>query len=152
MSGLRIVLIFLLVGIATLPCHASVSVERGTETQQSRISGVVLDRNDSRIVGALITIKNAGFVRRVRSDDEGRFELELPAGNYEISVEQRGFKTYKLPSLRADAGATAQVNIHLEVEPPREPLKIRPQPSLSYHVGMAARQRLKAKVNLFEAS
>jgi hypothetical protein len=137
MSALRIVSIFLLVGMATLPCHAKASVERGTETQQSRISGVVLDRNDSRIVGALITIKNAGFVRRVRSDDEGRFELELPAGNYEISVEQRGFKTYKLPSLRADAGATAQVNIHLEVEPPREPLKIRPASEVLIDIGGA---------------
>jgi uncharacterized membrane protein len=127
MSRIRIVLILLQVGVATLPCLANVRVESGSETQQSRISGVVLDRNDARIVGAAITIKNEGFVRRVRSDDEGRFELELPAGTYEISVEQRGFKTYKLSSLRVDAGATAQIDIHLEVQRPKEPLKIRPR-------------------------
>lgn len=84
----------------------------------------MLDRNEARIVGAVITIKNADFTRRVRSDDEGRFELELPAGSYEIRVEQPGFKTFRLASLRVDADATARVDVHLEVKPPREPIKI----------------------------
>lgn len=125
--SLRILLILLQVGITALPCLANARVEN----PNSRITGVVLDRNDARVVGAVITIKNDGFIRRVRSDDEGRFELELPAGSYEISVEQPGFKTYKRSSLQAEAGATAQLNIHLEVDPPRGPLKIRPASEVS---------------------
>ena len=124
--SLRILLILLQVGITALPCLTNARVEN----PNSRITGVVLDRNDARVVNAMITIKNDGFVRRVRSDDEGRFELELPAGSYEISVEQPGFKTYKR-SLRAEADAAAQLNIHLAVDPPRGPLKIRPASEVS---------------------
>ena len=124
--SLRILVILLQVGITALPCLANASVKN----PNSRITGVVLDRNDARVVGAVITIKNDGFIRRVRSDDEGRFELELPAGSYELSVEQPGFKTYKR-SLHAEAGATTQLNIHLEVDPPRGPLKIRPASEVS---------------------
>jgi len=116
MSGRRIILILLQVGVTCL----------ATGNEQSRIVGLVLDRNDSRIARAVITIKNAEFIRRLRSDPEGNFEVELPAGSYEIKVEQPGFKTFKLPSLHAGAGATARINIHLEVESPRQPLKIRP--------------------------
>jgi uncharacterized membrane protein len=121
MIALSIVLLLLQVGITTLPCLPKTEARN----EQSRIAGVVLDRNDSRIAGAVITIKNPEFVRHLRSDYEGRFELELPAGSYEIRVEKPGFKTFNLPSVRADAGITAQINIHLEVQPPKEPLEIR---------------------------
>lgn len=126
LKAIRIALILVQIGFATAPCLANGQIE----TQKSRIVGVVLDRNEARIVGAVITIKNANFTRRVRSDEEGRFELELPAGAYEIMAEQRGFKTFKRSSLRADAGATAQIDIHMEVAPPRQPLKINPARNL----------------------
>ncbi len=94
----------------------------GLQTPMSRLAGVVLDVNEARIVGATITIENAQMKKIGRSDDEGRFEVELPEGAYQITVEQPGFKKYRLPSFELTTPSV--VNIRMEVQPPKMPQKI----------------------------
>lgn len=94
----------------------------GLQTQMSRVSGVVLDVNEARIVGAMITIENAQVKKVKRSDDEGRFEVDLPAGTYQITVEQSGFKKFRLSQFELEA--PANLNIRMEVDPPKMPQKI----------------------------
>src|SRR5262249_39663945 len=94
------------------------------EPPPSRLIGVVLDRNDALVVGATIRLSSGTFKRRVRSDGDGRFEMELPAGCYELTAEQPGFRKFRISPFQVRAGARELVNIHLEVAPPELPLKL----------------------------
>jgi uncharacterized membrane protein len=95
--------------------------------EKTGISGILFDRNDARIAGAVIRIEKGDFRRRLRSDDEGKFEVELPAGSYELRVEQPGFRTLKLSSIRVNEGVIERLHLYLEVAAPKGPLKVKPQ-------------------------
>ena len=92
--------------------------------QAGRITGVVVDPNDARVVGAAIKIENADFKQTKRSDSEGRFELQVPAGVYNLTVEQSGFKKFRLRDVRVGTETRELGNIKLEVAPPQNPVKI----------------------------
>lgn len=94
------------------------------DVQMSKIIGVVLDKDNARIAGAAIIIENTQFNRKLRSSGEGKFEIDLPAGEYRITVEQEGFHKFELSSFRANAGVSECVNIHMKVKPPRGLLKV----------------------------
>lgn len=92
--------------------------------RMSRVSGVIVDVNGSRVVGAAIKIENDKSQRRVKSDSEGKFEVELAAGTYEVTVEMAGFRKFYLPAFRVGVATCELVNIHLNVAPPKLPLKV----------------------------
>lgn len=92
--------------------------------RMSRVSGLVVDVNGSRVVGATIKIENDQSKRMVKSDDEGKFEVELAAGTYEVTVEMAGFRKFYLPNFRVGVATCELVNIHLDVAPPKLPLKV----------------------------
>ena len=92
--------------------------------QTGRITGVVVDPNGSRVVGATIKIENADFKQTKRSDSEGKFELQAPAGTYNLTVDQSGFKKFRLRDVRVETGTRELGNIKLEVAPPQTPMKI----------------------------
>jgi len=94
------------------------------DTNLTTISGVVLDANNARIVDTVIKIENAKFRRRVKSDDEGSFRIELPPGDYRITAEHSGFKRFEFSPFRAKAGVCELVNIHMEVETPPSTVKV----------------------------
>ncbi len=98
--------------------------QRLDAAQTSRIVGVVLDKNDARIVNASVKIENKDYRRQLLSDDEGRFDIELPPGIYQITVQRQGFRKSKLSPFRANAGVQELVNIHMEVAAPQSTLKI----------------------------
>jgi hypothetical protein len=85
----------------------------------------VIDVNSSRVVGATISIENAELKKVAKSNDEGRFEIELPAGTYQLTVEQQGFKKFQFSSFRVGVETCELVNIHLEVAPPKMPVKVK---------------------------
>jgi hypothetical protein len=89
-----------------------------------KITGIVLDKNEARVAGATIEIENAVLSRVVRANDEGYFEVELPAGMYRMTVEMAGFKRFVLSPLSVKAGAQRLVSIHMEAQPPASTLKI----------------------------
>ena len=60
------------------------------------ISGTIRDESSLAVPGAAITVRNVdtGLLRVLSSDAEGGYEaLNLPVGNYEVSVEFTGFRT-----------------------------------------------------------
>jgi len=111
-------IVLTIVACNSLSFAISQSVER-----MSRVAGVVVDVNEARVVGASIRIENSDVVKAVRSNDEGRFAVEVPAGTYQITVTQNGFKKFYLPRFRVGAG-TREVKIPLEVAPPKMPVKV----------------------------
>ena len=87
--------------------------------QTGKIIGSVLDANNARIVGATIKVRQQRFKREVRSDEEGEFTVELPAGVYQITVEQPGFRRFELPSYRVEANVSAVLTVQMKVKEPR---------------------------------
>ena len=113
--------ILLALASASLAAHATESAQG---ERKSRIVGVVLDPNGAMIVNAAVRIENAGASREVYTNDEGTFEVELPAGTYRITVEAPGFRTVELISFRARAAKRESLKVRMKVKPPESPLKI----------------------------
>ena len=62
------------------------------------VEGTVRDSSGGAIPGAGVLLRNTctSQSRLVTTDEEGFFRAEqLPVGNYEVRVEQRGFAVYK---------------------------------------------------------
>jgi len=70
-------------------------VNTPTFAQESgRLSGVLLDPQNAVVVRALVTVANDKRKYIAYSDDTGRFQFEIPAASYKVSVEGFGFKQY----------------------------------------------------------
>lgn len=61
-----------------------------------RFSGIVTDPTGAVVPHAKVTVLNDGTTAKqaVETDDEGRYELLLPAGTYRLHVDAAGFKPY----------------------------------------------------------
>ncbi len=81
--------------------------------------GVLLDANDARVVNATVKIDGGKIKRKVKSGQEGEFEIWLPAGNYQITVEANGFRRFVYSPLKVKPDETEMINIHLKVAEPR---------------------------------
>jgi hypothetical protein len=84
-----------------------------------RIKGIVLDVNKARVVNAVVIVQGGDVKRKVMSNDEGRFELSLPPGSYQITVKADGFRQFTSPLLRVESGKKRAFDVHLIVETPR---------------------------------
>ena len=84
-----------------------------------RIKGIVLDVNKGRVVNAVVIVQGGDVKRRVMSNDEGRFEISLPPGSYQITVKAAGFREFRSPLLRVEPGKSRAFDVHLIVEAPR---------------------------------
>ena len=80
-----------------------------------KIQGVLLDINDARIVAATVIVENAYFKRELKSGDEDDFEVQVPAGTYQIRVQANGFRKFELSPFKVRANTTEMINIHLDV-------------------------------------
>jgi uncharacterized membrane protein len=98
--------------------------QKRTSARRSKIVGTVLDKNGARIVGAVVKIENAQVSRAALSDTEGVFEVELPAGVYQMTVEMDGFNKFELSTFRVKAGARKTISVQMEVKIPQSTLKV----------------------------
>jgi hypothetical protein len=85
------------------------------EQKQGRVSGMVLDIDDSRITKAKVTLMRDPETREILTDEEGKFDVQLPAGVYRLTVSADGFCKFEKDDLVITSGATDLINIHLEV-------------------------------------
>jgi hypothetical protein len=133
MKTLILIAIAFVIGISCLPGFVKTRAQSSGNTPaqsaedlqpKSRLVGVVLDRNDAVVIGAAVRVNSGTFKRRVKSDGDGRFEMELPAGCYELTAERPGFRKFRLNPFQVRAGTRELINIHLELAPPELPLKV----------------------------
>jgi uncharacterized membrane protein len=103
----------LLSGVALTRAASSASPRTG------RIKGVLFDVNKARVVNAIVDVEGGYLKRRVLSDTEGRFEVSLPPGNYQITVKANGFQQFTSPAIRVAPGKSQILNVQLVVESPR---------------------------------
>ena len=108
---------FVLLSLAKSQDAARLPAGRLPDVQTGRLTGYVVDRFDARIVDASVCVAGANKYKRcARTNGDGRFDLKLPAGIYDIKVEHVGFKNFVFDAFQVNAGVAELVNIHLEID------------------------------------
>lgn len=94
----------------------TLAVAQSTNNQE--IAGTVRDASGSVVVGANVTVTNAGtnFARTAISNDAGNFVVaNLPIGRYNIAAEAKGFKKTVLTNIELTVDAKLAVTLKLEI-------------------------------------
>jgi hypothetical protein len=82
------------------------------------IGGIVTDPKDAVVVSAHVTVVNAaqGFSRNTTTNGSGVYALpDLPAGTYDLRIEQQGFAVSEFKGLPLEAGNSLTVDAKLEI-------------------------------------
>lgn len=118
----------LLVALATASgARAQTQITAGT------IQGTVTDPQGAVVVGASVEIKNleTNSVRTLTTDEDGRFvALQLPPGNYTVSVSKQGFATLVQQSFPLTVGQTVPLNLGMRVSQVTENVTINSIPTI----------------------
>ena len=82
------------------------------------ISGIVSDASGSVVPNVSVTATNTdtGVRSVVQTDGSGFYNFpNLPIGNYDVAVQQTGFKTYTKTGIHIDANSAIRLDVKLEV-------------------------------------
>jgi hypothetical protein len=97
---------------------AAASVAFGqAQSNAADLQGTVTDSTGAVVNGATVTARNPGtnVSRNATTNDEGYYRiLNLPPGDYEITVEAANFKKAVRPNVTVTVGQAAQFNVTLE--------------------------------------
>src|SRR5580658_7811753 len=95
--------------LLTLPMLAQ--SDRGT------ITGTIADPGGAVVANAPIEVRNVetGATYQVGSSATGNYVVQVPTGNYEMSVTVPGFKKYVRQSLAVPVEQTLRIDVSLEV-------------------------------------
>src|SRR5215475_10216535 len=111
MAQSRIALLFLLLAV----CAANLFGQAGTSFT---LQGTLLDPSGAVIPDGSITVKNVslGLTRTAQSDSQGHYLVAAlpPAGQYEISVQAKGFAPQTSKGLTFASGGDSVVNFTLK--------------------------------------
>jgi hypothetical protein len=83
------------------------------------LKGVVVDWQYARILGSCLTVKNKTIEKKVIVNAEGAFEVELPAGTYEVVAQSPNFRRFRQKNLQIESNTITTLNIMLQVAPER---------------------------------
>ena len=100
--------------VISLALSAGALAQQSRVQPQGRLVGQLRDLCGAGITKAIVKITGARFKRKIKSDREGRFELYLPTGIYEITVEKYGFKRYIVPDVQVRSESEAAVKLDME--------------------------------------
>ena len=90
-------------------------IQTSSSAPSGKLAGLVLNAGEARVPAARVIIEAKGFRREVTSDDEGNYEIELPAGKYKIHAERDEFYPSKKKSVRVNSNSTTKFDIILKV-------------------------------------
>jgi len=96
----------------------SVSAAFGqAQSNAADLQGTVRDATGAVVANAGVTARNPGtnFSRSVTTNDEGFYRIiNLPPGDYEVTVEATNFKKAVLPKVTVTVGQAASLDVQLE--------------------------------------
>ncbi len=105
----------------------AVNAQAQTQITTGTIQGTVSDPNGAAVPGANVEAKNVGtnFVRTAMTDDEGRFiALQLPSGNYVLTVTKSGFATLVVEKAQVTVGQALNLTLSMKVSQVSETVTI----------------------------
>ena len=108
---------FVFLCAALLSFGASVALGQA-QSNAADLRGFVRDPTGAVVVGASVTARNTAtnITRDATTNDEGFYQiLNLPPGDYEVTVEAANFKKAVLPSVTLTVGQRADLDVPLEI-------------------------------------
>jgi hypothetical protein len=80
------------------------------------LTGIVNDPSGAVIPGAAVTARNqqTGLSQTAATDNAGRYQLSVPAGNYDLSIYSAGFRNSRMKAY-VGVGRTTQLNATLNL-------------------------------------
>lgn len=117
---------FLIVGGILLGL-SQVNVRLGAQASAplSKVNGIVKDSHDAVVGGAVIwfetKIDRKKFRQKAESNRNGLFEVELPAGSYQVTVKFSGFYNFKREGLIVESAKPLTFDIVLKENPRKIP-------------------------------
>src|SRR5213080_816134 len=88
------------------------------QSQNANLSGQVTDASGSFVPNATVTITGSDrqFTSTVKTDSDGRYAFpNMQPGNYDLSVEAAGFKTYVSTKIQLLATESRRLDPQLQV-------------------------------------
>ncbi len=99
-----------------------------SNTQTGILKGRVKERGGKPLQGVTIratSVKNEEDKRETTSDDKGDFELAgVPGGQYSLSFEKRGYKTFLTRAVEITAGETTKLRTVVELAREGDPFAV----------------------------
>ena len=89
-----------------------------TDVTTTRVSGTITDEQGAALPGASVSIRNqeTGLSVSTVTDDRGFYRLlNLPSGNYSLTVELEGFATTQKSDVRMTLGSTPTIDLQLQL-------------------------------------
>src|ERR1700681_3663603 len=104
-----------LAGLALVACLAANLSAQGI---YATLTGVVSDPSQAVVAKAKVTLKDAqsGAQRETITNNDGYFTFaSMPVGTYDLTVEAKGFNTYKVTGIALGGGEKRNVDVALLV-------------------------------------
>ncbi len=99
--------------LAVVVCLTFNTSQGYAQDTKSIITGTIYDSYQAPLIGAHIQVKD--IFTGAQSDEDGKFEISLDPGNYELIISFIGFKTLNLP-VELSPGQTETLEIQLEFD------------------------------------
>jgi hypothetical protein len=115
--------------VTALVCTA-LSLEAPCQTSTGRIVGFVTDPQGAAVVGAKVTVSNTGtnVQSTTTTDETGAYQvLDLPIGNYAVTVEMTAFRKALTEAQRLDINQSLRVDVHMRVGAASETVDVQSQ-------------------------
>ena len=106
--------------VVLLSAHAAFGQ---AQSNAADIQGTIKDANNAVVANATVTARNpsTNVTRNATSNDNGLYRIiNIPPGDYEITVEAPNFKKAVLPKVTVTVGQAAEVDVTLELGELRE--------------------------------
>ena len=97
------------------------------QSPTARVVGIVTDETAAAVPGALVSVRNlsTGVRAEAQSNQTGIYNLLfLEPGRYELTVEAKGFRRYRRPSVAAETGQVVSLDVSLQVGEVTESLTV----------------------------
>src|SRR5205085_8749626 len=106
---------------ALLFCLVALALPLYAQNNKATIVGTVTDPSSALVVGAKVTATNLATNETsapVTTDSDGTYTIpNLVPGNYRVTVDQTGFKTYVHDPVIVETNARVQIDMQLTLGP-----------------------------------
>ncbi len=114
MRLMRRISLVLAVAATVLVMNGQLAAQSSSPATGGKLSGLILDPGEARVVGARIIVEGKGFRREATSGGDGGYSLDLPEGKYKVKVLLGGFYPFQKKGVRITRGAETKLNVTLK--------------------------------------
>ena len=100
---------------------SGLSANLHAQINRASLNGTVTDPSGARVPNSIVTVvePDTGFRRQITTGTSGIYSMNsLPTGTYDLTVSDKGFRTFSVTGIELSVGQTRTVNARLQVGAP----------------------------------